>query len=223
MVRLAPYDGTSPWDAYKAQFELLAELNSWTDAEKAMFLAINQRGSALSFLGNLPPRSRTDYAALTEALDSRFGVAHQAELNRTRLRIRRRRRDEGLPELAEDVERLTRLAYPDADRTMLELLAKDQFIDALWNDDIRLRVRQARPPTLRAALEHALEFESYELAKRQVERPVREMRLGGTKFTQTSHLGNRRDPEELLQECIKLLQEYGTGVGSCRDRGGQWR
>ena len=131
MVRPAPYDGTSPWDAYKAQFELLAELNSWTDAEKATFLAINLRGSALSLLGNLPPRSRTDYAALTEALDCRFGVAHQAELNRTRLRIRRRRRDEGLPELAEDVERLTRLAYPDADRTLLELLAKDQFIDAL--------------------------------------------------------------------------------------------
>jgi hypothetical protein len=26
---------------------------------------------------------------------------------------------------------------------LLELLAKDQFIDALWNDDVRLRVCQA--------------------------------------------------------------------------------
>ena len=124
MMRPTQYDGTSPWDTYKAQ---LAELNCWTDIEKATFLAINLKGSALSLLNILPPRSRTDYAALTEALDSRFRVAHQAELNRTHLRNRRRRHDEGLPELAEDVERLARLAYPDADRTMLEVLAKDQF------------------------------------------------------------------------------------------------
>ena len=64
---------------------MLAELNCWTDIEKATFLVINLKVLALSLLGNLPPRSRTDYAALTEVLDSRFGVAHQAELNRTRL------------------------------------------------------------------------------------------------------------------------------------------
>ena len=133
MVRPTPYNGTSSWDAYKAQFEMLAELNSWTDAEKAMFLAINLKGSALSLLGNIPPRSRADYTTVTEALDSRFRVAHQAEFNRARLRNRRRRRDEGLPELAEDVKRLARLAHPDENRPMLKFLAKDQFIDALWN------------------------------------------------------------------------------------------
>jgi hypothetical protein len=41
------------------------------------------------------------------------------------------------------MERLARLAYPVANRTMLELLAKYRFIDALWKDDVRLRVRQA--------------------------------------------------------------------------------
>ena len=181
-----------------------------------MSLAINLKGSALSLLGNLPPRSRADYTTLTEALDTRFGVAHQAELNRARLRNRRHRRDEGLPELAEDVERLARLAYPDVNRPMLELLAKDQFIDALWNDDTRFRIHQARPPTLQAALEHALELESYELARQQAGRPVREIRLEGTKPTQTPP-GNKRDPEDLLQECIKLLQEFRTGAANRGD------
>jgi hypothetical protein len=62
-------------------------------------------------------------------------------------------------------------------------------------------------------------LESYELARQQVRRPVHEKRLGGTKFTQMSQSGNQRDPEELLQECVKLLQEYRTGVASCGDAG----
>ena len=48
-----------------------------------------------------------------------------------------RKRKECLSELAEDIERLTRLAYPTAPPTMLELLAKDQFIDALQDGDTR--------------------------------------------------------------------------------------
>ena len=77
-----------------------------------------------------------------------------------------KRRDETLPELAEDVECLTRLAYPEAAEAMVIVLAKDQFIDALPNEDMRLRIRQSWPPSLRQALETALELESYLLASR---------------------------------------------------------
>ena len=214
IIRPSPYDGRSPWDAYKTQFEMLADLNRWTDTEKATFLAINLKGAALSVLGNLPQRSRSDYAALTAALDSRFGVAHQAELNRARLRSRKRQRGEGLPELAEDIERLARLAYPDADPSMLEVLGKDQFIDALLNDDSRLRIRQMRPTTLRAALEHALELESYQLANQQTGRAVRETRLGNEHQQQWSQQKEPRAAkggEELLQECLQLLQQCAIG------------
>ena len=43
-------------------------------------------------------------------------------------------REESLPELAEDIERLVRLTYPDAAETMVEVLVKDQFVDALPED-----------------------------------------------------------------------------------------
>lgn len=54
IIRPSPYDGRTPWDAYKTQFEMLAELNGWTDQEKATFLAVNLKGPALAVLGNLP-------------------------------------------------------------------------------------------------------------------------------------------------------------------------
>ena len=49
---------------------------------------------------------------LTPEQHLRFDSAHQVELSRVQLRSRVRRRDESLPELAKNIERLTRLAYP---------------------------------------------------------------------------------------------------------------
>ena len=68
-----------------------------------------------------------------------------------------RRRDETQPELAEDIQRLACLAYPEASIEVLGTLTKDQFIDALNDDETRLRVAQARPTCLRAAFGTVLE------------------------------------------------------------------
>ena len=170
-----PFDGRSSWDAYKLQFEMLADVNHWSDAERATYLAISLRGSALTVLTNVSPDHRGEYATLIAALNERFGSAHRTDLNRAKLKGRIRKRDEGLPELAEDVERLTRLAYPDASVEMIEILSKDQFIDALTDEDSRLRLRQNKPETLRHALEQALELESIHLANKQRTKMVREV------------------------------------------------
>ena len=41
--------------------------------------------------------------------------------------------------------RVTNLAFPTAPRGIPETLAKDQFIDALINADIRFRIKESRP------------------------------------------------------------------------------
>ena len=63
--------------------------------------------------------------------------------------------------MAEDIERLVRQAYPDATESMVEVLAKDQFVDSL-PEEMQLRIRWHQPATLRAALETVLELESYQ-------------------------------------------------------------
>ena len=113
----------------KTQFEILAEIDGWESQEKTAFLAASLQGQALSVLNCLSDSSRRNYNALVQALDSRYGTLCQSELNRATLRNRIRRRDESLPELAGDIERLVRLAYPSGTPEMLEALAKDQFVD----------------------------------------------------------------------------------------------
>ncbi len=207
--RPVPYDGKSTWEAYRAQFEMLAAMNGWDDAKKATYLAVSLRGPAVTVLTNLSPEQRKNYTALSEALQSRFGSTHQTELNRSRLKSRTRRRDESLPELAEDIERLTRLAYPDAPESMVDVLARDQLVDALPDDDMRLRIRQSRPETLRQALQVSLELESYQLASRQRPRMVREAHLqresrDGEQVRQAGLKGLAGD--EVIQQFVDVLK-----------------
>ena len=110
---------------------MLAEVNKWSDGEKATFLAISLRGPALTVLTNLPPEGCRTYTTLVAALDKRFGTALQTELNQMKLQSWAKKPDESLQELAGDVERLARLAYPDATDDMLDIIVKDQFLDAL--------------------------------------------------------------------------------------------
>ena len=60
---------------------------------------------------------------------------------------------------------------------MLELLAKDQFIDALANGDMHLRTQQR---SLREALQTALELEAFQLANQQTTKPVRRAAIKDT-------------------------------------------
>ena len=123
-IRPTAYDGVSSWDDYRAQFELVAELNGWDDQTKAIFLAASLQGPARAILGDLDPSKRRDFLALIEALESRFGSKHQTEMYRAQLRGRTKRRDETLPELAQAIQRLTRQAYPEAPASLRGNLGK---------------------------------------------------------------------------------------------------
>jgi hypothetical protein len=207
--RAPPYDGRADWDAYRTQFEMLANVNRWTEVEKATYLAVSLKGPALTVLSNVPPDNLYNYSSLVTALDARFGSSHQAELHRMKLKSRIRKREEGLAELADDIERLARLAYPTApSTTMLELLAKDQFIDALQDGDMRLRLRQAHPKNLREALQSALELEAFQLASQHRAKPVR----GATLDDEEQQADgpprmafSREDFTECMQQCMQTV------------------
>jgi len=125
-----------------------------------------------------------------------------------RLKARSRHREETLAELAEDVERLTHLAYPDATEAMV-VLAKDQFVDALPDEDMQLCIRQNKPAMLRDALRLALELESYQLAGRQRPKLVRGTQLqeGYPYQRQTTSPGATSSTDVLQQ--LKLFNNVG--------------
>ncbi|KAJ8019321.1 hypothetical protein HOLleu_42138 [Holothuria leucospilota] len=109
-IRPGNYDGSSSWGDYQAQFEVVAELHGWGPAVMAMCLAASLRGETQAVLADLNIHARRDYPSLVNALSRRFDPAHQTEVFRIQLKNRTRRKEESLPELAQEIRRLTRQA-----------------------------------------------------------------------------------------------------------------
>ena len=212
------FDGSTLWESYYAQFEIVARINDWDDCQKAAYLATSLKGPALAVLGNLAPEDRQNLDVLLVALKNRFGSSHQTELSRVKFKNRIKQKDESFPQMAEDIERLCRLAYPDAPPTLRDVLARDQFIDALPDEDTRLRIKQERPKTLRKALEAALELESFQIAARQRVKVSRETELLRSKLdTDQKESEKFSQLEEGKLEMMKILERLEKSMKLCLD------
>ena len=134
--RTPPYDGRADWDAYR------------------------------TVLRNLPSDNLYNYSSLV--IDALFGCSFwelasswtaQDEVEEPLLE-----REEGLAELADDIERLARLVYPTVPSTMLKLLAKDQFIDACRTGACGCVWGRHIPRIYGEVLQSALELVVFQLA-----------------------------------------------------------
>lgn len=155
------FDGKVQWEAYFAQFQLLADAQCWDKSESALQLVASLRGAALEVLGHLTSTQRMGYQSVVEALRRKFGNYQQAEVYRARLKGRVRMKGESLPQLAQDIDTLVRRAYPSAPEDMVGELTTEYFMDALQNRELQLYVKQAHPKNVKEALARALELEAF--------------------------------------------------------------
>lgn len=103
-VKTPRYSGGSNWEAFHAQFKLLADAKGWAVGDKALQLALCLEGDALSCLLLLDSEQRRCYDAPVGALKRRFGTWSQPALVKNELRGRYRRPGKSLRELANDIE-----------------------------------------------------------------------------------------------------------------------
>lgn len=157
----AEFDGRVAWEAYLAQFELLATAQGWDDDERALQLVSCLRGPAVEVLGHLTPGQRVVYPSVVEALRRKYGQHQQVEVYRAKLKKRVRNHGEPLPQLAQELETLVRKAYPTAPEDMVVVLARDHFVDALQHQQLQIYVKQAHPRDLQEALARAVELEAF--------------------------------------------------------------
>ena len=229
------FDGKVPWEAYHAQFEILAKLCGWTDEEKAAQLSTSLTGSALEVLTKLDDDERHDYEQLVAVLKQKYGAEHKQELYRAKFRNRKRQVGEKLQDLFDDLENLSTYAYPTADRQLIKMLVKDQFCDAL-DGDLQIYVKQAKPKSAQEALATALESEAILKTCNQrkkfpdsgfVNRKANfKSKFGqNSKFVQNSRTstdssafqgasganGSKNNVDELLSKLTSILDSYKTG------------
>ncbi len=176
------YDGRQHWNDYLTHFEMCAELSGWSDREKATQLAASLDGQALQVLSNLPWGERLNFNHLVSALQNRFQNPHLQNLHRVQLSNRKRRENESMLQLGEDMKRLARLAYPLMTETVRDELTMEFFINSLDDVDTRWKIRQCRPKSTEEAVCYATELDSFLRMEKQkitkrVDRPHKTLRV----------------------------------------------
>lgn len=202
------YNGATDFDEFLSQFEITSDLNGWQYREKSLYLASCLTGDARSLLSELDYDGRRDYKTLIEKLAHRFGSVNRSEIYRTQLKSRVRNKSESIPELAQAIRKLVRQAYPGVNKDVIETLSIDNFIDALTDSDIRLRVRELGPKTLAEAERTALRLESHKIADRQRSRLVGQIDTG----SEQNKNGNQWDSSTQLNTLQKSIDSLSGHV-----------
>ncbi|RXM99206.1 hypothetical protein EOD39_11933 [Acipenser ruthenus] len=139
-VKTPRFNGKVDWDAFLAQFHLVARLERWTEEEKALQLAGCLAEDVLPCLLTLAPEQQADLGGGTsgsEVLRSQFGSSQQPGLLSNELQGRTLKPGETLRELAATIEVLTRRAFAHMPPAVQEELARNQFVEAIGTGELR--------------------------------------------------------------------------------------
>ncbi|CAC5391498.1 unnamed protein product [Mytilus coruscus] len=115
------YDGTTNWLEYKLHFEAVAKLNNWSEDIKVLKLIICMNGAALSTLAGIEIDNTPTYHNL--------------------------KTDQPLQELADEITRLVRMAYPSATLDTRDYLTYMAFRKALNDHDLEFAIVQSNVET----------------------------------------------------------------------------
>ena len=130
-IKPRTFDGSGSFETFWAHFENCAMYNRWGEADKLAHLKASLVGDAGQVLWDSQASATGTLEKLTTLLRSRYSGSRQADKYRSELRLRRRRADESLSTLYQDIRRLMALAHPMLQQAAREAIAFDYFIDAL--------------------------------------------------------------------------------------------
>ena len=94
---------------------------------------------------------------------ARFGSENQAEWFRAELRSRKRTKGEWLQKLYQDVPRLMSLAYPGESSVLSDIVGRDDYLETLDDQALRVRILEKEPNNLDDALKMASRMEAFDI------------------------------------------------------------
>jgi len=140
--------------------ESCSAYNDWTDNDKFAHVRLRLIGTAAHVLSGGISAVPT-YNDLVEKLETRFGTKDRSARYRSQLKSRRRKKDENLYNVYDDVSRLVLVAYPSEQSVHRDDFGVEAFIEALDDYQLELYVRRQNPKDLEADVKHASIYESF--------------------------------------------------------------
>lgn len=126
-VKPEPYSGSEDWEEYISHFTLCSEVGKWSEQERVLALAASLRGPARTFYISLPKEEKYNYTTLVNDLSQGFGSSRQQSRWVSRLEDRKRKQDELIASLGDDLRQMSQRAHPNLDARAQEALALNQL------------------------------------------------------------------------------------------------
>ncbi|UYV78164.1 hypothetical protein LAZ67_16000346 [Cordylochernes scorpioides] len=219
LVKVPTFDGQSSWTSFKTQLDVVAQANGWNVRDKASFLAAALRGPAVDVLQMIPEQLRLDFNSLIDALESRYGEEHYQQLHVVKFKNRLQEKKESLQDLAHDIRRLARLAFPTCPSETQDFMAQHQFIDAIGDPETQRFVRLSSATTLQETLVQAMKYEAAQQATIESYRVARQVKLYNPE-TEENRFWTRRAHDHMSPTCRrKVKQRSDTGCWKCGKNG----
>ena len=155
------FDGRVSLREYLVHFESCGQINGWGEDEKATWLAASLKPDVIMALTGDRQINEMTYEEMVNCLEKRFGPVQSPENYLNELKGRRRLVKESLREFAQDIRRLSALAYPAFPPDLKDQMARDHFKDAVDDPEIRAAIFRAKPATMDEALSASLDMESF--------------------------------------------------------------
>lgn len=206
-IKLVNYDGSREWRDFKSHFDACAVTNNSDKDDKGLYLATALRGQAQAVFSNLTPDKRMDHDTLVNAVKEKFSPPNKTELYRVQLKEIRQRARESLPELSQAIRRLVNKAYPHAPNEVIETLAREHFLDALVDSEMRICINQSRPENLNQTICLAVELEAFYKAEKNHETGRGHMRA-------TTTAENAVEITDLTQQMATMMDIFTAKINA---------
>ncbi|XP_029178454.1 uncharacterized protein LOC114946194 [Nylanderia fulva] len=150
------FDGSVSLREFIAQFDLIARANGWNSFQKTLAFAACLRGKARTVLDGISEIENLEFTDLKSKFEFHFGEEHSAQSYYTQFTNRRQKSSEDLASLGADLERLSRLAYPECSHEVRDKIACAQFITAISDGFLKRTLQLESITSLKSAIQRAM-------------------------------------------------------------------
>ena len=201
------YDGSLDFNTYLVQFEVLAKEQRWSDQKCGVMLLSRLKGRALDIAAQ---GEDLTYPQLVSRLKSHFSPEHE-EMFAQKLDAIQKNANQTWEDLAFEVRTLTVKAYREANESTRERLGVHAFVNAISDDTLRQKVRDAHPVSIQAALDRVRQVEADQVIEQQRHKQVPEK--------DPVHVVQRDAYQKRVQELEQEVKDLRTKVEAKQVKG----
>ena len=140
-------EGGQTWSDWLDHFDSVAVVNGWSAADKKKWVSARLTGRAATVMRRLSEADKASFDTICAAMKNRFEPECRKDMFMAEFQTKTRRRGEDWASFGEDLKALVEKAYPPLQPEAQELLALNQFLNQIEEQQLAFAVGQRSSAT----------------------------------------------------------------------------